>query len=495
MQPIFETCVPREDVLTGELRDEMFAARLKDVVDGVGVPVYNDAKLFLESTYYTEGLKTLIREVMGRLSGGSPANSPFIRLETSFGGGKTHNLIALFHLAQGHHEGLPKDLIPTEWIPKKPWPTVGLVGSDMEPANGIDHGSVRTHTLWGELAWQLGGKVGFKLVRASDEEGSAPGTGWLDDLVGQGPALIMLDEVARYLRVAKAVPTANKKSDLAEQTVAFLMSLIEFAASKQQVAVVMTLADSSDAFGKETETLKGELEETRHISARQERVITPTGETEISAIVTHRLFARVDHRAAGETAQAFAKFYGELISHDVELPGRAARSEYTAEIAQDYPFHPELLTVLNRKTSTIPNFQKTRGALRILARVVRCLWDKRPPGTFVITPYQSLSGSPPQPPCGRRCRRCRPTCLCGRRLSGWACRWGWESSSASGRRSRPRASIRSRRFATSDLPRFALPLARVQPGDGLVNEDGARYLIGEDLLDEPLAFVLCDLRS
>jgi len=387
MKTVFETCRPRSEVLQGELRDEMFAARLRDVIEGTADKVYGDAKTFFENTFPTEGLKTLVSEVVGRLSGASPASSPFIRLETSFGGGKTHNLIALYHLAQARRSGLPAGLVPTEWLPKKPWLTVGIVGSDMDPANGIDHGEVRTLTLWGELAWQAGGPKGYEVLRASDEARTAPGTQVLEKLLGDGPALVMLDEVARYLRVAKAIPTPNRKSDLAEQTVAFLMSLIEFAVSKEKVSVVVTLADAADAFGGETEELRAELEEARRIAARQERVITPTGETEISAIVTHRLFKSIDQEAAREAAETFASTYARTVERGVDLPGRALRAEYAAEIQQDYPFHPELLTTLNRKTSTIPNFQKTRGALRLLARVVRTMWQERSKDAYLIAPH------------------------------------------------------------------------------------------------------------
>ena len=156
LRVIFDTCEPRDEVLRGDLRDEMFAARLRDVMEDRADPVYQEAKRFFDNTFPTEGLRTLVREALGRLSGREPSNSPFVRLETSFGGGKTHNLIALYHLAQGRTEGVPPDLVPGEWIPTKPWPTVGIVGSDMDPANGIDHGDIKTRTLWGELAYQLG---------------------------------------------------------------------------------------------------------------------------------------------------------------------------------------------------------------------------------------------------------------------------------------------------------------------------------------------------
>lgn len=384
MKVVFDACVPRKEVLKGELREDMFAAKLNKVLLGEADPIYQDAKRFFENTFVTDGLRTLVREVLGRLSGQEPTNSPFIRLETSFGGGKTHNLIALYHLAQGHADGLPSDVAPKKWLPKSPWTAVGIVGSDMDPGNGIDHGEVTTRTLWGELAYQVGKLKGYKLVQKSDEELVAPGTQVLEKLVGDTPTLIMLDEVARYLRAAKAVPTANKKSDLAEQTVAFLMTLIEFAASQPKVALVITLADSKDAFSEETEALKLELGEAKKISARQERVITPTGETEIAKIVNHRLFSTIKADAAEETARTYAAYYAKLAEQDTDMPQRATRAEYATDMAQTYPFHPELLSTLTLKTSTIPNFQRTRGALRLLARVVRRLWELRPADAHLI---------------------------------------------------------------------------------------------------------------
>jgi len=385
MKTVFETCIPRNEVLSGDLREEMFAARLRDVMDKTADDIYKKPREFFENTFPTEGLRTLLREVIGRMSGKAPTNSPFIRLETSFGGGKTHNLIALYHLTQAHADGLPDGIVDAEWIPKKPWLSAGIVGSsDTDPANGIKHGDVTVHTLWGELAWQLGKKEGFDLVRKSDDMLVAPGPQFLEALIGDRPALIMLDEVARHLRVAKAVSVAGKRSNLAEQTVAFLMTLIEFAASRKHACVVVTLADSQDAFATETDMLKTELAEARRISARQERVITPTGETEISRIVTHRLFKKIDYKAAKTTAAGYAAYFAKLAEQGVEVPPRILRADYEALMVQDYPFHPEFLTTLTRKTATIPNFQKTRGALRLLARVVRLVWEQKPSDAWTI---------------------------------------------------------------------------------------------------------------
>ncbi len=386
MKAVFDTCAPRPEVLEGDLREEIFAARLKDVIEGTADRVYQDPIVFFDNTYPTEGLRLLLEEALMRLAGAKPARNAVIRLETAFGGGKTHSLIALYHVARGFDPGprfVAANLTPRPGSVR----VVGIVGWDLEPRDGLSHGDVTTYTLWGELAYQLGGPQGYALVAGSDRDRAAPGPAVLEKLIGGGPALIMLDEVARHLRAAKAVRTASGKSDLAEQTVAFLMSLFEYAASRERVAVVFTLADSADAFGKETEELRQAIDEARRLSARQERVITPTGETEIAAIVTHRLFARIDPGAAKNTADSYAEYYRRLLDQSTGLPERAVRAEYAREMVECYPFHPELLTTLNRKTSTIPNFQKTRGALRLLGLAVRRLWATRPADAMLIHPF------------------------------------------------------------------------------------------------------------
>jgi len=389
MKTIFDTCQPRSEVLRGELRDQQFAASLTRVLRRSADDVYGDPRIFFANTYPTSGLKTLMSEALGRLTGISPTSAPVIRLETSFGGGKTHNLIGLYHLARGSVDAASlAEFVPARLVPKQPIEKIaGVVGPDMDVASGVDHGQVRTFTLWGELAYQLGGKAGYEVVRNSDEQRTAPGTQVWEKLIGDDPALVMIDEIAYYLRVASGAKHQAGKSTLAEQTVAFLMSLIKFASESKRTVLVYTLADSADAFGKESDELREAIAEARSISARQEHVLTPASENEISAIVTHRLFSCIDRQAAEETARRFSDYYARLMEQDVDLPQRAVRPEYRAEMVQDYPFHPELLTTLNRKTSTIPNFQKTRGVLRLLAQTIRRLWSTKPKDCFLICPH------------------------------------------------------------------------------------------------------------
>lgn len=399
MYSIYDLATPRAEVLHGDLSEDMFAARLKDVLDEKSDPVYQDAERFFDNTYPTAGLKTLLSEVLGRLTGEHPANSPIIRLETSFGGGKSHNLIALYHAVKGNCS--IRHLMPfigtQQRVPKPSEVDVaGVVGSDLDPAVGIFHAqdTITTYTLWGELAYQLGKRAGYALAEQSDQNKIAPGTGLFERIIGNRPTLLMIDEIARHLRVAVGMPTASGKSNLAEQTVAFLMSLMEFVSSQKQVVLVLTMASESDAFHKETDELQGSLAEAQKISARQERVLTPTGENEIAAIVTHRLFKQVDRTKAHSVIQRYGTYFHELETQGTHVHERALRADYLNEFAIAYPFHPELIRVLSLRVATIPNFQRTRGALRLLANAVRQLWKMKPAHTWMIhTHHLDLANS------------------------------------------------------------------------------------------------------
>lgn len=362
MKTIFDACTPRPEVLTGELKEQQFAASLTKVLRGTADAVYGDAETFFANTYATKGLMSLLGEALGRISGKRADSASVIRLETNFGGGKTHNLIGLYHVCCGDLDAkvvkgfVGKDILPSRPIEK----IAGIVGPDTGVADGVDHGDVRTYTLWGELAYQLGHRTGgakggtaaYELVRKSDEGRTAPSTQPWEKLIGDEPALIMIDEIGQYLRVSSGVRVG--KTTLAEQTVAFLMSLMKFASESRRTVLVYTLADSGDAFGKESDQVREALAESKSVSARSEHVLTPTAEDEISAVVSHRMFSAVDKKAAQAVAASYADYFGRMVSQNVDLPSRATRSEYSDDIAKDYPFHPELLTTLNRKTFDDP---------------------------------------------------------------------------------------------------------------------------------------------
>lgn len=365
---IFETCTPREEILSGEFSVDLFAAKLRLVVEGKGPIVYQDAAKFFANTFATDGIKTLIREVFSRLTNNS-AGSAVIRLETSFGGGKTHDEIALWHICkQGRRiEGLDR-FAELNLIPERSVQVAAVDGRDLDPENGIEHADsgVITKTLWGEIAYQIGGILGYQLLQGSDRSGISPGTSVLERLLDGQPTVIILDEIACYLTKAKGKQIGT--SNLAKQVVAFLFSLFDLAAACNNLVFVYSLASTSDTFAEETI----ELRELIRASARQERVLSPSTDVEIYNIVKQRLFDSVSSEAAEKTASEYLNAYR---ASGVNLPDGCKEARYANAIAQSYPFHPELFNLLTKKIAAIPEFQKTRGALRLLAQVTRHLWQ------------------------------------------------------------------------------------------------------------------------
>jgi hypothetical protein len=386
LQSILKTCQPREEILSGELSLDLFAAKLKLVVDGQAPKIYQQPDLFFANTFPTHGLKTLIAEVFGRL-GGRAVGSPVIRLETSFGGGKTHDEIALWHIARNGRgiQGIDRFTDDLQILPDAPIQVAALTCQDLDPTNGDYHpeSGVRTYTLWGEIAYQIGGIQGYSLLQGSDEKRVSPGTGVLQQLIQDRPTLIVLDEIAQYLRKAKGTVVAN--SDLAKQVVAFLFALMDLAGSCQNLVFVYSLASSSDSFADETV----ELQETIRASARQEKILSPSTDVEIYNIVKQRLFSRIDEKAAKQASQEYLNAYR---SSKINLPDSCKDATYAQAIESSYPIHPELFNLLTKKIASIPNFNRTRGALRLFAIATRYLWREKPDFMPMMHPHHMPVG-------------------------------------------------------------------------------------------------------
>lgn len=391
-------------MLEGALVEDIFAAELTPVMTGRAPKVYADAATFFANTFPTQGLRALVHEVFSRLSG--KGGNPLVRLETTFGGGKTHGLIALYHLAL-HADVAPAELLPGELAVAEPVRIAGVVGRDFG-IEGRDHDGLRVHTIWGELAWQIGGREGYELVAEADRQSIAPSGDALRQLLGDGPVLVMIDELGHYVRAALGRKLAGVGT-LADQVPPFLHALAGAASTQPRCSVVITLTGEHDAYAEENrqiaeamkqgndqaqheaeeslQALSGALEEVHRVSARQERVLEPTRPDEVAHVVVRRLFEDVDRSAAEETAAAYHSFYVQEEQRGAELPPRCTRPDYRAEIARTYPFHPEFLHILMTKTATIPEFQRTRGALRLLAQVVQSVWQNREDGAWLIHPF------------------------------------------------------------------------------------------------------------
>lgn len=369
LSSVFDTCIPRGEIFAGDLSLDLFAAKLRLVVEGRAPQAYGDPETFFANTFATDGLQTLIKEVFGRLTG-KAVGSPIIRLETSFGGGKTHDEIALWHIARRGRQinGLDRFTDDLSIIPDRPVQAAAIDGRDLDPEAGVYHAEsgITTYTLWGEIAYQIGGIEGYQLLRGSDENRISPGTSVLERLVGNEPTVIILDEIARYLRAAKAKLVGQ--STLADQVVAFFFSLMDQAASCNNLVFVYSLASASDTFAKETAEVQQELV---RASARQERVLSPSTDIEVYNIVRQRIFESISADASDKASDAYLQAYR---ASRVNLPDGCKDATYATAIANSYPFHPELFNLLTKKIASIPEFQRTRGALRLFARVVRYLW-------------------------------------------------------------------------------------------------------------------------
>ncbi len=378
---LFEICDPRPDILAGSARDSDFAADLAQVLAKTAPSEYRDASVFFGNTHPTAGLRALLENVCRRLSGAGGEAASIFRLDTQYGGGKTHSLIALLHVAGGM-AGVshPEEFIPKELVPKGRVRIAAFDGENADPANGrVVAPGVRAFTPWGELAWALAGAEGYERVRTSDVERTAPGADTFRSLFGGEPTLILLDELSIYLRKVKG------KRD-AEQLAPFFNSLFKAVESSPGAAVVFTLAIGKegrgfDAYSAENEALFRQLEEAASVAARKATLIDPTTESETAQVLRRRLFGRIDEARAKEVVDAYAELWN---AHRSDLPSPRIDENRSAEFLRGYPLHPALMSTLTDKLSTLANFQRVRGMLRLLSQSVSRLWAERPAGTCAL---------------------------------------------------------------------------------------------------------------
>ncbi|MEU6020697.1 DUF499 domain-containing protein [Micromonospora sp. NPDC047134] len=368
------------------MSDNQFAAQLDKVVrDPSGYEVYSDAHRFFDLTYPTSGLKQLLAKTFGRLAGvaGDDGDHGVLRAETSFGGGKTHSLVAVYHLAKGARPANVNDFINTSLLPEGPVSVAAVVGDVLDPVNGLATNGLMSRTLWGEVGAQLG-PAAHQTLAQSDLERTAPGTETLRKALAGRPTVIIIDEIAQHLRqVAESGNEDVRRS--AAQVPVFLKNLFELAMGDPGVVVIISLASSGDAYAKETGQLGKLLDgtskaatahaESASVLARSGRVIQPATDSEIAEILKRRLFESIDPTAAKEAGDAYRGLY-EQIGATVALAGGAeSPAHYGDAVAASYPFHPETIRVLDKRLGSIPNFQRARGSLKLLAEVVADLWE------------------------------------------------------------------------------------------------------------------------
>ncbi len=368
LQPWYKVAVPRKDLREGTPIDASeFAIHLDQVVDGRAPLDYCDPKRFFERTYITEGLLKLTTEVLRRLSGQTIGASPVINLTTPFGGGKTHALTLLYHLAKTGHsaKSFPgvKEILSKADISTIPKTAVAVfIGNQFDVYTGHGApGEPTRMTPWGDIAWQLGGEKAFRIVAKHDETKVAPSGEVIRKILPKDkPVLILMDEVLNFMSRARMIKV--DKSTLASQFYNFLENLTREASGLTRVSIVLSLPMS------EQEMTREDYEDFSRLNKLSGRVDKPyelAKDVEVAEIIRRRLFEDVGPE---DVRKSVAKAYASwLLKHREKIPAWFPIDQAQRRFAETYPFHPSLLSVFERKWQTLSKFQQTRGVLRMFA--------------------------------------------------------------------------------------------------------------------------------
>lgn len=372
LKPWREIAVPHADVHKGTFVQAEFAADISRVHDGSASDEYQDPELFFQRTFITEGMAALLASVAKRLGG--EGGDPVIQLQTAFGGGKTHTLLAVMHMVSGvpagRLVGVPELLAQAGVTALPKAKVVVLDGIKLSPSQPRDVGGATINTLWGELAWQLGGKDGYARVAKADADGTSPGKDVLAELLNaHSPCVILMDELVAYIRQfeeGRKYPGGSYDSNLT-----FMQALMEGIKAAQRAVLLASLPESD----REAGSTRGiaALHALEHYFGRVQAIWKPVSADEAFEIVRRRLFAKIsDRSAADKVCRAFADCY---IEHKDSLPGETQEARYYNRLRAAYPIHPELFERLYTDWSSLPNFQRTRGVLKLMARVIHRLWQ------------------------------------------------------------------------------------------------------------------------
>ena len=391
-----EIVAPQPDVARGRYQQAEFAADLGQVHRGEATSEYGEPEEFFQRTYITEGLRHLLSNALRRLNG--DGGDPVVELQTNFGGGKTHSMLALYHLFSGKAagelagiEGLVDEVGGFRPLPAKRAVLVGTALSPADPRKKPD-GTV-THSLWGELAWQLGGKQGYALVQEGDKRGVSPGSDLLRELLKMTePALILIDEWVAFLR------NIYRKSDLPagdfEANLTFVQALTEAVKASPKTLLVASLPASQIEIGGEGGAEA--LERLAHTFGRVESAWRPASTEESFEIVRRRLFEPLDAQLARSRDAAIRAFIEVYRQNPGDFPPHVKEGEYERRMRATYPVHPELFDRLFNDWSTLERFQQTRGVLRLMSAVIHQLWERQDPGHLILPASVPIDSGPVQ---------------------------------------------------------------------------------------------------
>ncbi len=388
LKPWRDVVMLRDEIKRGTFEESEFAASLYDVVLGKASARYQHPVRFFQGTAFTRGLSDLLRRTLRRLAG--EGGDGVIQLQTPFGGGKTHTLLALYHLAANWAQVQEVDTIRdlTREVGVTNLPPVRVAAFAGQEVNAL---KIRADTpaggeiynLWGEIAYQLATCRGHAniwprvrpLIEQNDQRGVNPGKQVLREVLDLcGPSLILLDELVAYANALDGIRGREKIGPAKiDDFYDFLQALTEAASQSGSVLVVATLVDSKDAGG---EAAVRRLEKIRARFQRVEQKLEPIEGDEIFDVVRRALFEDTGPLTVHE--EIVRHYHDEYLHAHSDYPSRASTAEYRERMLRAYPFHPELILTLRNRWGGLPNFQRTRGVLRLLGMLLSACYQARP---------------------------------------------------------------------------------------------------------------------
>jgi predicted AAA+ superfamily ATPase len=395
--PWREVVEPHQDVATGDFQQAEFAADLAKVHSGSAPAEYRDPRQFFSRTYLTDGLSALLIGAAKRLSGSG--GDPVVELQTNFGGGKTHSMLALYHMAGPTPvqdlSGLDRLLNEHELSVPPAINRAVLVGTSRGPQDVLNaEGGRKIRTTWGELAWQLGGAEAFDMIAENDANGIAPGSHLLETIFKKySPCLILIDEWVAYLRQiyrVEGLPSGSFDANLS-----FVQSLTEAVKASPGTLLVASLPASQIEVGGEGG--QEALARLKQTFSRVESSWRPASQEESYEIVRRRLFREIPgdkfhHR--DNTLKQFAKLYRENVN---DFPQGCADEDYRRKLEKAYPIHPELFDQLYTTWGSLEKFQRTRGVLRLMAQAIHELWMNGDPSVMIMPGSVAVSSPRVEP--------------------------------------------------------------------------------------------------
>jgi hypothetical protein len=385
-KPWRDVAPPHQDVMSARFVEAEFAADLATVARGEASETYQDPREFYRITFMTGGMRQVLQRAVERLAG--KGSDPVIGLQTSFGGGKTHTLLALYHLASAQKpETLPglADIFKAAGvtalpIKSKPVVFVGTAAGANQPFRVEGNKTVKS--LWGLIAVKLGGWKAYEAIKASDEARTNPGSEALIPILKQAaPCLILLDEVVAYAR--------NLDGLAYDGFVSFFQSLTEAATAVPGVLVVGSLPESGAEVGNERG--RQALLQLEKIFGRVQSAWAPAQGTETFEIIRRRLFQELDdegQKAREQAIKAFASYYRNNAG---EFPAEVREKAYEEQLRAAYPVHPELFDMLQTDWGGLEKFQKTRGVLKMMAQIVFRLWRDEHAAPMILPGHVPLT--------------------------------------------------------------------------------------------------------